>query len=104
CQAQGRDCGALGPGGVGDVAFDQPDLVDVRERQVGGGGQGLDGAGGDPAVGGVDVAVGDRGVGPGQRVEGGEQRGLVVFDGQDELRAPGVEVLGVGALCVEGVL
>ncbi len=32
CQAQGRDCGALGPGGVGDVAFDQPDLVDVRER------------------------------------------------------------------------
>ena len=96
--AEGGDRGARGAGGVGDVTFDQPDLVDVRERQVGRGGQYADGAGGDPAVAGVDVAVGDRGVGPGQRVEGGVEAGLVLFDGQDELCADRVQVLGVGAL------
>jgi hypothetical protein len=75
--AEGGDRGAWGAGGVGDVAFDQPDLVDVREWQVRGGGQYADGAG-DPAVAGVDVTRRDRGGRPGQRVEGGEQAGLVL--------------------------
>jgi hypothetical protein len=37
-------------------------------------------------------------VGPGQGVEGGEERGLVVLDGEDELRAAFVQVAGVGTL------
>jgi hypothetical protein len=40
----------------------------------------------------------------GRRVEGGEESGLVSLDGEYELGADGVEVLGVGALGVEGVL
>lgn len=63
---------------VVDVAFDQPDLLDVRERQVRGCWEDLDGTGGDPAVAVIDFAVCDWGVGPGQRVEGGEQAGLIV--------------------------
>ena len=55
-------------------------------------------------VAGVDVTRRDRGGRPGQRVEGGEQAGLVLLHGQDELCAAGVQVLGVGALAVEGVL
>ena len=35
---------------VHDIPFDQEYLADVRERQILGGGQYLDGAGGDPAV------------------------------------------------------
>ena len=49
-----------GAGQVGDVAFDQPYLLDVGEREVGRGGQGLDGAGGDPAVPAVGLPVRDR--------------------------------------------
>ena len=48
-------------------------------------------------------AVGDRGVGPGQRVERGEQAGLVVLDGEHEPRAALVQVGGVVTLAVEGV-
>jgi hypothetical protein len=51
--------GVWSTGRIGDVAFDQPDVVDVRERQVGGCGQDLDGASGDAAVAGVDVAQRD---------------------------------------------
>lgn len=39
-----------GAGGVGDVAFDQPCLVEVGKGQVGRRGQDLDGARGDSAV------------------------------------------------------
>jgi hypothetical protein len=66
-------------GGVGDVAFDQSHLLDVREREIGRGGADLDGAGGDPSVAVVDLPVGDRDFGPGQRVERGEQGGLILF-------------------------
>ena len=44
------DRGGRDAGQVGDVAFDQPYLVDVGDREIRRGGQGLDGAGGDPAV------------------------------------------------------
>jgi len=60
--AEGGDRGQWGAGRVAGVAFDQPGLVDVGEWQVGGCGQDLDGAGGDPAVAGVDVAGGDGGL------------------------------------------
>ena len=86
-----------------DVAFDQPYPVDVREREVGWGGSDLDGAGGDPAVAAVDLPVGDRGVGPGQRIERGEQAGLVVLDGEYEPSPAFVQVLRVAALGVECV-
>jgi hypothetical protein len=75
--------------------------VDVRERQIRGCGQHLDGAGGDPAVAGVDVADGDGDLGPCQRVERSEERRLVLFDGEHEPCAPFVQVLGVSALSVE---
>jgi hypothetical protein len=54
-------------------------------------------------VAGVDVAGGDRDLGPGQGFERGEQCRLVLFDGEHEPRAAVVEVLGVGALGVQGV-
>jgi hypothetical protein len=57
------------------VALDQPDLVDVREREVGGGGQHLDGAGGDAAVTGVDVTEGDRYPGPGRALSAAKSLG-----------------------------
>ncbi len=47
--------------------------------------------------------MGDRGVGPGQRVEGGEQAGLVVLDGEHEPCAGLVQVGGVVTLAVERV-
>jgi hypothetical protein len=95
--------GVRSAGRVGDVAFDQPDLVDVRERQVGRCGEDLDGAGGDSAVAGVDVAQRDWSLGPGQRVERGEERRLVLLEGEHEPRAAFVQVLGVGALGMECV-
>jgi hypothetical protein len=52
----------------------------------------------------VDVAVRDRGLRPGQGVERGEQPGLVVLDGEDEPGTAAVQVFGVGALGVQGVL
>src|SRR6185436_11651659 len=97
------DRGGRGAGQIGDVAFDQPYLVDVGEREIRWGGQGLDGAGGDPAVSAVGQPVGDRGVGPGQCVERGEQTGLVVLDGEHEPGAALVQVGGVVALAVESV-
>ncbi len=97
------DRGGRGASQVGDVAFDEPYLVDVGEREVGRGGAGLDGAGGDPAVSAVGFAMGDRGVGPGQCVEGGEQAGLVVLDGEHEPCAALVQVGGVVTLAVQRV-
>ena len=47
---------------VGDVPLDQEDLADVRERQPFGGGQDLDGAGGDAPVALVGGGVRDRDV------------------------------------------
>ena len=80
--AECGDRGQWGAGGVGDVAFDQPGLVDVRERQVRGGGQYADGAGGDSAVAGVDVTRRDRaGSAP------VSTRHSVVFDGDRAGRA-----------------
>jgi hypothetical protein len=58
--AEGGDRGQERAGGVVDVAFDRPHLVDVRERQVRRSGEDLDGAGGDPTAAGVDVPVCDR--------------------------------------------
>jgi hypothetical protein len=83
-------------GGVGDVAFDQPDLVDVREGQIGWGGPDLDGTAGDPAVSSLDTVVRDRGVLPGQRVDGIEQRAPVLFDREHKLTATAVDELGAG--------
>ena len=60
----GQEC----PGGVAGVAFDQPYLVDVRERQIRWGGSELDGASGDPGCEHGRPRGGDRGVGPGQGV------------------------------------
>ena len=51
----------------------------------------------------VDVAVGDRGVGPGQGVQRGEQRRLIMCDGEHEVSADRVEIGGVLALCVESI-
>ena len=48
--AELSDGGHRCAGGVGDVAFDQPDLVDVRKRQIVGGGCDLDRPAGDPAL------------------------------------------------------
>jgi len=82
--AKGGDRGGRGAVGVGDVAFDQPDLGDVRERQIRWCGPDLDGAGGDPSVATVDVRGSDRCLRPGQRVERGEQPRLVLFGGEHE--------------------
>jgi hypothetical protein len=85
------DCGVTS--GAGDIAFDQPDLVDVRERQVGGGGQDLDSAGGDPAVTGLEVASQDSA--SRQRRAGA---GCVLR--WHELSTDRVQVLGMAALGV----
>lgn len=55
-RSDGRDRVAVQ---AGDVPFDQEHLADVRERQAVGGGQDLDGAGGDPAVASVGGGVGN---------------------------------------------
>jgi hypothetical protein len=57
--AKGGDGGDRLAVQVRDVPFDQEYLADVRERQVVGGGQYLDGAGGDPAVAFVGSGAGD---------------------------------------------
>ncbi|MFV2110574.1 hypothetical protein [Micromonospora sp. LOL_015] len=77
-----------------DVALDQPDLVDVRERQIGRGGQDTDRAAGLAAVSDVDVLQVGRGVGPGQRVEGVEQGPAVLLDREHELAAVVVDQFG----------
>lgn len=51
----------------------------------------------------VDVAGGDRCLRPGQGVEGGEQPGLVLPDGKAEPGADRAQVLGMGALRLQGV-
>src|SRR6266851_3755141 len=55
---------------AGDVPLDEEHLADVRERRVIGGGQDLDGTGGDPAVALVGGGLSDRDLVPWQRVEG----------------------------------
>src|SRR5258708_37560946 len=79
----GQRCAVWG----GDVPLDQVGLADVGERQVWWRVEALDGAGFGPAVAAAGGGVGDRGVVPGQGVEGVEQAGLVVFGRQDEVRA-----------------
>lgn len=92
------------PGGVVGVALDQPDLVEVRERQVRRRGQDLDGAGHGPSVAVLDAAVTNRGQGPGRRVECGVGAGLVVLDREAEPCADLVQVGGVAASAVHRVL
>ena len=96
--AERGDRGGRGAVEGGDVAFDQPDLVDVRERQILGCGQDLDGAGGDPAVAALNLGCGDRGLRPCQRVERGEEPGLVLLAGEYEPGAAFVQVARVRAL------
>jgi hypothetical protein len=76
------DVGQRGAVQGGDVPFDEIGLADVRERQVAGRVENLDGAGFDPAVAAAGGGVGDRGVVPGQDVEGVEQAGLVFLGGK----------------------
>ena len=64
-QAGDAERGDVGDGRAvqgGDVPLDETSLAGVRERQVAGRGQDLDGAGLDPAVAAVDGGVGDRDV------------------------------------------
>ena len=66
---------------VRDVPLDEEHLADVRERQILGRGQDLDGAGGDPAVALVGGGMGYRHLAPGQRVESIEQGRRFSFTG-----------------------
>jgi hypothetical protein len=66
---------------VGDVAFDEGNLPNVRKRQVGWGGEDADGTAFDPAVALAGVGVADRGFAPGQGVERGVEFRLVFLDG-----------------------
>ncbi len=72
------------------MALDQVRLADVREGQVVGRVNDLDGAGDDPAVPAVGGRVRDRDVLPGQGVQGIKQAGLVVLDRQDEVGGRGL--------------
>ncbi len=89
-QAGDAEGGDVGPGGAvqgADVPLDQEHLTGVRERQVAGGGQDLDGAGLVPPVATVLVSVRDLGVFPGQSVDRIEQGRLVLLDQEgDRLR------------------
>ena len=51
----------------------------------------------------VDLAVGDGDLGPGQRVERGEQSGLILLGGEHEPGPAFVQVSGVGAVAVQSV-
>jgi hypothetical protein len=55
------------------------------------------------AVSDLGALVADRGGGPGQRVEGVEQRGPVLFDRQDEVAALLVDEFGGGLDGVQDV-
>ncbi len=83
--------------------LDQVCLADVRERQVARRVHELDGAGFDPAVAAVGGSVGDRGIVPGQGVEGVEQAGLVVLDREREVRAAPVHIVRRGTLAMQGI-
>jgi hypothetical protein len=96
----GRGCRA---GDVGDVAFEQEGLVDVREGQVIGRGQDLHGACGDPPVTTVGLGVADRDIVPGQGIQRGEEFRLVFLDTEHELGATVVQVACGGALGVQRV-
>lgn len=73
--AEDGDRGAWIAVEVADVAFDEGDLVDVREREIVRCGQDADGAAVDPAVATAVLGVADRNIVPGQGVERGEQFG-----------------------------
>lgn len=92
-RSDGRDRVAVQ---AGDVPFDQEHLADVRERQAVGGGQDLDGAGGDPAVASVGGGVGDGYLAPWQRIEGVEQGLPVLLHRKHELAALVTDVVRGG--------
>jgi len=73
--AERGDIGAAAAVQAADVAFDQEDLRRVREREVFGGRQHLDGAGLVAAAPAIAVCVRDRGVFPWQGVDRREQAG-----------------------------
>lgn len=75
-----------GPALDGDGPFDQEHLPDVREVQLGRGGQDLDGTQFVPAPVLVHTPRGDRHAGPVQGVEPIEQGGLVVQHREHEVR------------------
>ena len=66
---------------AGDVPLDEEHLADVREREVVGSGQDLDGPGGDPAVALIGGGMSDRDLVPRQCVEGIEQGRRFSFTG-----------------------
>jgi hypothetical protein len=86
-----------------DVPFDEQDLAGVREPDVSGCGQHLDGADLLAAVASVVGHPPDGRVLPGQGVELVEQSGLVPGDGQHVVRATPVQVEGVFALAVHRI-
>ena len=88
---------------VRDVPFDEEHLADVRERQVVGGGQDLDGAGGDPAVAFIGGGMSDRNLAPRQRVESTEQCPPVLLHRKHELAAVLMDVVRGGLHRVQRV-
>src|SRR6266496_5241754 len=100
---QHGDSGGGLAGDVCDVAFEQEDLVDVREGQIIGRGQDLHGACGDSSVTTVGLGVADRDVVPGQGIQRGEEFRLVFLDTEHELGTALVQVACGGALGVQRV-